>query len=437
MTSSKGLNFSPSLPQFLADRQSAYYTTLSGGNNSGKSVLLKNMKIHLGRRAYMAGPQRFYHVYELSTQRWNVQDYDSWDNSFRQNFYQEDANTETNFIDLGRVIGALNDSKRQELFELCGALIGSQFELKRREEDNDLSPRYVDMDGQNLSVGSTGTRLLMTLLGLCMDEQFDVILIDEPELGLSPRVQGELARFFADKDRRDQYFPHLNGIFVTTHSHIFLDRSNISNNFIITKSGRDVEIRQVQSMTQLHDLQFNMLGNSLEALFLPSAFIICEGKTDKPFIERLIQLRHPGRRVLVLESQGDVKRMFRTLSQSLGDIYKSPFRNRTFVVLDSIHTHGTKEDLIDMGAVPENIVIWEHNGIEYVYPPELVANVFGCGISDLPSLSTKNDEISLNGVTRRKTVLCEEVASAMTPETKQSNELEQKLLGPLAAALGA
>lgn len=436
MANSKGLIFHPDLEQFLTDRQAAYYTTLSGGNNSGKSVLLKNMKIQLGRRAYMAGPQRFYHIYELATQRWNLSDYDNWDRDFRTNFDQEAANTETNFIDLGRVLGALKDTKRHELFELCGSLIGSKFDLKKREEDNELSLRYVDMDGQNLSVGSTGTRLLMTLLGLCMDEQFDVMLIDEPELGLSPRIQGELARFFADKERRDQYFPHLKGIFVATHSHIFLDRLNIGNNFTVTKTGKDVEIQQVQSMTQLHDLQFNMLGNSLEALFLPSAFIICEGKTDKPFIERLIQLRHPGRRVLVLESQGDVKRMFRMLSQSLGDIYKSPFRSRTFVVLDSVHTQGARQDLIGMGAVPENIIVWENNGIEYVYPPEVVAEVFSCGTSDLPSLIITNDEIGLNSIKRRKTALCAEVIGAMTGETEQSDELEQKLLAPLAAALG-
>ncbi len=48
--------------------------------------------------------------------------------------------------------------------------------------------RYVDMDGQNLSVGSTGTRLLMTILGLCMDPAFESILIDEPELGLGPKI---------------------------------------------------------------------------------------------------------------------------------------------------------------------------------------------------------------------------------------------------------
>ena len=323
------------------------------------------------------------------------------------------------------------------MFTLCGSLIGSEFSLKKRDEDNELSLRYVDMDGQNLSVGSTGTRLLMTLLGLCMDEQFDVILIDEPELGLSPRIQGELARFFADGARRDEYFPHLKGIFVATHSHIFLDRWNIGNNFTVTKVDRDVEIRQVQSMTQLHDLQFNLLGNSLEALFLPSAFVLCEGKTDKPFIERLIELRHPGKRVLVLESQGDVKRMFRMLAQTLGDIYKSPFRDRTFVVLDSVHPAGTRGDLIGMGALPENIIVWDKNGIEYVYPPDVVAGVFSCGTGDLSSLHITDDEVSLNGVTRRKVALCGDVVSAMTTETKQSDELEKKLLGPLAIALGA
>lgn len=436
MINSKGLVFEPNLQKFIADRQSAYYTTLSGGNNSGKSVLLKNMKIHLGRRAYMAGPQRFYHIYELTTQRWNPQDYDHWNDSFRQNFYQEEANTETNFIDLGRVVSALNDEKRQMLFELCGSLIGSHFQLKRRDEDNDLSPRYVDMDGQNLSVGSTGTRLLMTLLGLCMDEQFDVMLIDEPELGLSPRVQEQLARFFSDKERRDKYFPHLKGIFISTHSHIFLDRVNIGNNFIVQKSGRQVEIQKVQSIAQLHNLQFNMLGNSLEALFLPSAFIICEGKTDKPFIERLMQLRHPSRRVLVLESQGDVKRAFRMLSQSLGDIYKSPFRNRTFVVLDSVHTQGTKQDLLGMGAVEENIIIWNKNGIEYIYPSELLAEVFGCGVLGEQLLVIEGDEVSLNGIRRRKIELCSEILGKMDKNTKQCIELEEKLLNPIQVVLG-
>jgi hypothetical protein len=43
----------------------------------------------------------------------------------------------------------------------------------------------------------------------------------------------------------------------------------------------------------------------------------------------------------------------------------------------------------------------------------------------------------LNGITRRKTALCAEVIAIMTMETEQSDELKQRLLGPLAAALGS
>ena len=436
MLNSKGLNFSPDLASFTSSRIDSNYTTLSGNNNSGKSVILKNMKSLLGRRAYMAGPQRFYHIYELATQRWNPNDYDNWENQFRQQFDQEEFNHEVNYIDLGRVIGSLNDIKRKILFDLCGSLIGNNFSLQKRDANNELSPRYIDMDGQNLSVGSTGTRLLMTLLGLCMDDQFEVMLIDEPEFGLSPKVQAELSSFFSDETRREKYFPHLRSIFVSTHSHIFLDRSNISNNFTVSKNSSSVSLNQICSMSGLHELQFNMLGNSLEALFLPSAFIICEGKTDKPFIERIIELRHPGRRVLVLESQGDVKRMFRNLSQTLGDIYQSPFRDRTFVVLYSVHTAGTRSDLISMGAIPDNVVVWDNNGIEYVYPPQLVSSIFKCGDGELDRLNITADEISLNGITRRKVALCAEISSLMGVETEQSPEMENKLLRPLATALG-
>jgi len=437
MMDTKSLIFDPNLSEFLQSRDNSYYTTLSGGNNSGKSVILKNMKMRLGRRAYMAGPQRFYHVFELSTQRWNLQDYDSWDHQFRHQFSHEETNTEHNFIDLGRVLGSLKDKKREQLFSICSTLIGGKFSLKRRDSDNELSPRYVDMDGQNLAVGSTGTRLLMTLLGLCMDEQFDVMLIDEPELGLSPRVQSALALFLADKKQRDIYFPHLKSIFVSTHSHAFLDRNNIENNFIISKSNKKVSIRQVDSVGALHDLQFNMLGNSLENLFLPSAFIICEGKTDKPFIERLVQLRHPGRKILVIEGQGDVKRVFRSLTQSLGDIYKSPFRSRTFLILDSIHTKGTKQDLVDMGALENNVVVWDKNGIEYVYPPRALSSVFGCAEEDLYKISILSDEVSHNGITKRKSDLCREILSYMTPQDTQAAELEEKLLKPLSESIGA
>ncbi|ALH82807.1 AAA family ATPase [Sphingopyxis macrogoltabida] len=431
------LIFEPPIAEFVESRSEAFYTTFSGSNNSGKSLILKNVKMRLGRGAYMAGPHRFYHVTEIATQRFNPNDYDSWHSSFVNEANNAEHNYEHNYIDLGRIIGGLKDVKRAKLFKLCAEMIGVPFALKRRDPDNELSPRYVDMDGQNLATGSTGTRLLMTLLGLCLDEQFQYLLIDEPELGLSPRLQGELARFFADAAKRQEFFPHLKGIYVATHSHLMLDKRNISNNFIVTKNGAKIGIEQVTTVPRLHSLQFNMLGNSLEDLFLPAAIVICEGKTDRPFIERSFQHQFPGRRILVIEGQGDVKRIFRNLCTSLGDIRKSPFQERTFIVLDSVHTAGTAADLVAMGAKAANVIVWNKNGIEYVYPPQLVAQAFSCGVSNIEDMTIDGDNLTIGNMTLRKIDLSDQVLSGIGPDTTHADEFVSKLVTPLAQAIEA
>ena len=137
----RGITFEPPIETFVGSRASSHLTVLCGGNNSGKSLVLKNLKIHFGRKAYMVGPQRFYHVHEISTQRFNPQDYDSWDSQFRSHAQNEEYNYEQNYIDLGRILGGLRDVKRNALFELCGELIGNKFSLKRRDEENELSLR--------------------------------------------------------------------------------------------------------------------------------------------------------------------------------------------------------------------------------------------------------------------------------------------------------
>jgi hypothetical protein len=245
-----------------------------------------------------------------------------------------------------------------------------------------------------------------------------------------------LARFFANREQRAEYFPHLKGIFVATHSHLMLDKSNFSNNFVVSKDGQHVNVEQINNVSDLHRLQFNLLGNSLEDFFLPSAIVICEGKTDKPFIERLLELRHPDKRILVIEGQGDVKRIFRNLTQSLGDMRKSPFRDRTYVVLDSVHTNGTVSDLESLGAQPANIIVWDRNGIEYVYPPSLLREAFACDEAALATLSTIEDNVVVGGQSIRKITLAAEVIAKMRADTLQADELERKFLQPMANTIG-
>ena len=431
-----GLTFAPTLEEFAKERAPSPVTVLSGGNNSGKSLVLKWLKHTMGKTAYMVGTNRFYHVYHFSTALRDPNELDSFENQFQSNIWSEQFNYDQNYIDLNRIIVGLSDSLRLSLFELCGKLIGSSFTLQKVQPDNELSVRYIDVDGQNLSVASTGTRLLMTILGICMDDRFKTLLIDEPELGLSPRVQTALATFLQDPLERPKFFPHLKQVILATHSHLFLHRNDLPSNYVVNKDGSHITLSRVQSIGDFHRLQFNLLGNSLEGLFLPSSVVYVEGETDQDYLERVFALRFSGRNVVVVRSGGDPKQKLHSLRETLGDLQKSPLRDRLFVVVDSAHAKGLQEELVQMGLLSENFVAWSRNGVEYLYPEQIMREIFACGESELAGLTINDDVVALNGIEKRKKDLCQEVTRRVDTNTVLPPELENKLLVKVAKAIG-
>lgn len=423
--------FTPELSSFSSSRNQKPLTIFCGGNNSGKSLILKWLKSNLGKQSYMIGPMRFYHVHQFSSSSINPRELDDYEDQFHSQFNHEEYNHEQNFLDFNRIITNLSDVKRDLLFEVCGKLIGAKFSLKRVDEGNILSVMYIDMDGQNLSVGSTGTRLLMTMLGICMDERFNTILIDEPELGLSPKVQQSFSFFLQNDVERIKYFPHLNQVYIATHSHLFLDKNDVSNNFVVSKDDINISIKQVESISEFHKLQFNLLGNTFESLFLPSAIVVVEGKTDLVYIESVIQTVLPNQKIIVLSGQGDVKKRIKSIADTFGNLTYSPFGGRLFVVNDSIHQQGLVDELIRMGMKAENIITWSKNGIEYFYPENIMMDTFKCNQESLKGLVINDDIISLNGISYRKNELNEEIIDKITPTTIFPEEVCHKLLNQL------
>jgi predicted ATPase len=429
-----GLNFAPPLEEFAQQRAGSPLTVLSGGNNSGKSLVLKGLKHTMGKTAYMVGTSRFYHVYHLSTALRDPNELDQFENQFQNNFWNEQYNYEQNYINLNSIIVGLSDAWRLSLFELCSRLIDASFSLQRVQPNNELSVRYIDVDGQNLSVASTGTRLLMTILGICMDDRFKTLLIDEPELGLSPRVQSALAAFLQDPVERSKYFPHLKQVILATHSHLFLHRNEIKSNYVVTKDGSHITLSRVQGVSDFHRLQFNLLGNSLEDLFLPSSVVYVEGETDQQYLERVFSLRFPGRNVVVV--RGDPKQKLHSLRENLGDLQKSPLRDRLFVVVDNVHTKGLQAELVQMGLLSENFVAWARNGVEYLYPEQIMKEIFGCSETELAGLCINDNVVALNGIEKRKKELCQEVVRRLDASTSLPTELENRLLIKVANAIG-
>jgi len=431
-----GLTFAPTLEEFAKERAGSPVTVLSGGNNSGKSLVLKWLKHTMGKTAYMVGTNRFYHVYHFSTALRDPNELEQFESQFNSNFLSEEYNYEQNYIDLNRIIVGLSDSQRLSLFELCGKLIGNSFVLRRVQPDNELSVRYIDVGGQNLSVASTGTRLLMTILGICMDDRFKTLLIDEPELGLSPRVQTALAAFLQDPVERAKFFPHLKQVIMATHSHLFLHRNDLTGNYVVNKDGSHITLSRVQSIGDFHRLQFNLLGNSLEGLFLPSSVVYVEGETDQHYLERVFALRFSGRNAVVVRSGGNPKQKLHSLRENLGDLQKSPLRDRLFVVVDSVHPTGLHVELVQMGLLTENFVVWSRNGIEFLYPGQIMSEIFSCGVTELAQLTIKDDVVALNGIERKKKELCQEVVRRVDANTVLPSELESKLLNKVANAIG-
>jgi hypothetical protein len=227
-----------------------------------------------------------------------------------------------------------------------------------------------------------------------------------------------------DDTVRKNYFPHLKQVFVVTHSHLFLDREVLSNNFIVEKSGDVVTTRPVQSTAELHELQFGMLGNDLDHLYMPAAVVVVEGPCDTSFMTRLFSLYTPNRRVSIVVARGDggAPDKVQTLSEGFGDLHTSPYRSRLFVVLDAKHDT-KKTSLTRQGVLDDNVQVWTRNGIEWYYPKRHVAAAFRCSEAELSGVDLGAERVTINSSTLSKTAL----AKFVVPRVALDDALDPEL----------
>lgn len=410
------------------------YSVLVGRNNCGKSFLLKTLTQQWGKNASYLGPARYqnFNLLGYYTPNRNRKD-EKWQ-QWQQQWRQEQQNIDNSPVNLQQAISELSDEKRERLTEIIYALLGVKLEIRHTVDDNSMSQKYISCGGHNISYTSSGFRLIATLVTSLMDTDYEKFLIDEPELGISPEAQGILADFLFDRKHREKYFPHIKTIVFATHSTIFLDRNNISNNFTVEKKGDEISVRKVETQMDFNDIHFFLLGNRFETLYLPSAIILVEGKSDHSFIDRVLTLRYPGYLISVVPAHSDsrIKEILSIAKGLFSDLQKSPYRDRIFVILDSTHTAGLPEQLITMGLTSNHIVKWPKNGIEYYYPPSIVDKIFGIG----SEIQITGDIISRNGISHSKAVLAEKVASLLDTVTPMQTDFTQLFLTPLEAKIG-
>jgi AAA domain, putative AbiEii toxin, Type IV TA system len=409
-------------------------SVLCGRNNSGKSFVLRQLARLTGEAGSYLGPARYQNFIALGTYgpRENRRA-EKW-NAFTQNFLrQQNQNVDNSPVNLSQAIAELSDVTRDRLRGLLDRLLGSRTEIVYTIPNNTMSQQYMEVDGFNLSYTSSGFRLVATLLTALMDTDHTHFFIDEPELGLSPEIQGVLADFLLNPTERTKYFPHMQTVVLATHSPIFLDRLVLHNNYVVTRDGASIGLRQIQTVQDLSRLQFLVLGNRFETLYLPSVILLVEGSCDFDYINRVLSLRFQESLISVIRCDGDarIKAVLAVARQMFTDLQRSPYADRIFVVVDSVHGSDLQSSIQQMGVPANRIIEWDRNGIEHVYPPRLLEQTFGA----FEKLSITGDDVSANGRTMRKTDLAASIVRQLTPETELPQEFETKLLRPIASSL--
>lgn len=426
--------FTPALSVFKKQRNSDFITVICGQNNSGKSLVLKMLRLSVGINSLLLSCNRFYHIDTLSYSNISSfqyqQNFDNWE----RNLYSSKQNDESCNVNFQNVVQSMKNEERKDFFKLCKHFIGLDLEIKQIDEENILSPYRIQLEGRSLALASTGVRLFLLIIASFFEKQFSHLFIDEPELGLSPPLQEKLSNLIYNKELMKEKFPHIKNIFIATHSHIFLSKV-ITDNFSIARDDKSISIKQCSSFSDIHRLQFNLIGNNLETMYFPSSIVIVEGKTDYLYIDSLIRIKFPDKKITVISGQGDVKRRANGLKEVFNPLEKSPMRQRIFVVNDKVHQLGLEDDLVRIGIIKENIVFWSKNGIEYFYPEKIMKEIYSCSKEELDQMEIHGDMISVGDVKITKNDLSQQVVGKLHGSIELPEEFYDRFFSKLIASI--
>jgi len=420
--------------RLLSEIKESSDSVICGRNNCGKSFLLKTLTQTIGEKSAYLGPARYQNFNTLGFYSPNKNKRTDQYRNFMQQWQNNNQNIDNSPLNLQQSIADFNDDTRSIFFEIMENLLGSKMEMQYTVPENTMSQKYISVDGHNISYTSSGYRLIATLVTSLLNDDYDTYLIDEPELGISPEAQGIFADFIFNTKIRNKYFSHIKTIVLATHSTVFLDRGIITNNYFVEKTGDIIDISKVNTIADINKIHFFLLGNRLESLYMPSAIVIVEGKCDYKYIERVLQTQYPDYRFSIIQANSDnrIRDVFNVTKNLFGDIQKSPYKERIFAVIDSVHGDGLVAHLKKMGIPENNIVVWSKNGIEYYYPPAVIKELFHSN----DDLVITDDTVSLAGAEYKKNELVDIMLPKIDKDTEYNSEFKTELLMKVEVAIG-
>lgn len=335
--SSLDSQFGPLQPGFSIDLNDGY-TVLAGQNDVGKSAILQLAFRRIYEEQGLGGPSG---VCLISPERIFVAS--STETGGRK---LEDHNSEFYNALGGNVQGyeSFTAPVKQELPKLLlnhdnfiTQLDVLKTYLKRMELPEMLlrSSQAVTFEEIQIIFHGSGLRSIFTILAALTDPKIKVVLIDEPELSLEPKLQKLLRNLLYDVAKEKM-------IIVSTHSHLFVNLDSVSSNYIVKKDANGiagVNVEQLTNRQQLNDLVFNLLGNSLEDLFFPNNFMVVEGSSDQVIIEKSVELMGIDKskiKILSARSINNTENLYSSIINTLIPLETndSPYASKAVVLID-------------------------------------------------------------------------------------------------------
>jgi hypothetical protein len=81
------------------------------------------------------------------------------------------------------------------------------------------------------------------------------------------------------------------------------------------------------------------------------------------------------------------------------------------------------------------MIRWSKNGIEYMYPLDILSSIFHVPLTSYDDLSIESDRVRVGDIAITKMDLARRVVTDLTTDSKLPEELTTKLLEPIRSTL--
>jgi hypothetical protein len=163
--------------------------------------------------------------------------------------------------------------------ETVAALLGVQIDAFRGDSRSQRSEAEAELDVDNFLVQVNGSGIRESLR-LILDNEFErpaLLLIEEPEVHLHPALEASMMRYLQSIAGSCQ-------VFLTTHSTNFLDAAELTNVYLVARSGStSIQLLDVDTAETLLPRE---LGLRMSSLFMYDRLVFVEGRTDEGIIRQ-------------------------------------------------------------------------------------------------------------------------------------------------------